>query len=821
MSKKIILSVMMSILTLLALTGCRMTTLTPPRKVQDFNFDWKFQLGDVSNAQHPNFDDVDWRKLNLPHDWSVEGEFSPEWASGTAYLPTGIGWYRKTFQLKKDTNPSNYYIYFDGVMKNSEVWINGHFLGKRPNGFISFYYDITDFVNLRGENVIAVKVDHSSFADSRWYIGSGINRNVYLIKTDPLHIDIWGVKFSTELAQDNKSAEAKVKVNVLNARPLQEEITVAADLVDPHGKTVAQAQKEVSIDAGGKSDSELSFQIENPLLWSVDKPNLYTLKVQLVGNEKQIDNQVVTVGIRSTRFDADQGFFLNGVNMKMKGACIHDDGGGVFGTAVPKEVWARRLKILKDGGANAIRMSHNPHADYLYDLCDELGLLVIDEAYDEWERGKKKWIKGRNVGEPGLDGTNQFFAEWAERDTKDFVLRNQNHPSIILWSIGNEIDYPNDPYTHSILNTEVGPQSSPETGYNPDRPNIIETERIATNLVKWVKEVDHTRPTTAGLAGLNMSNFTKYPDIVDVTGYNYYERLYEEDHKKYPSRIIYGSENGRGLATWEAVENNDYISGIYVWTGVDYLGEAGRWPSIQFTSGLLDLAGDPKPAYYFQKSLWSKEPMIYMGTSKIFSSNSGTRRNRRSRWVRVEPHYNYNVGDTVRVSCYSNCEEAELLLNGKSLGKKRLDDASGRVITWDFPFETGDIVAKAFNEGTEVSEYQLQTVGEPAGFMASFDTQSLKKEGGLSHLKIEVVDEDGNVVTKSNNIISVDVTGAGELLGVESGELDGEVDLKSHSRKASEGKLLAFIQPARKKGTVTVHITSPGLEPKTLEIPVK
>jgi len=801
----------------IVLYGCTNDSVTNEQKT-DFNKGWKFQLGDVPDAQQPNFNDSGWRRLNLPHDWSVEGKPDSIWASATAYLPTGIGWYRKTFKIEKDANTTNRYIYFDGVMMNSEVWINGKYLGKRPSGFVPFYYEITDFIIPGANNVIAVKVDHTTFADSRWYVGSGINRNVYLLKKDPLHIDVWGVKFNAELSPDNKSAEAEIKVDILNDRSSQEEITVSAILIDASGSKVAEAQKKINIAGGEKAKDILTFQITDPSLWSVDNPNMYKLKVQLLKNNSEIDNQVIPVGVRSIRFDANQGFFLNGVNMKMKGVCIHDDGGVTFGTAVPKEVWSRRLKILKEGGANAIRMSHNPHADYLYDLCDELGLMVMDEAYDEWEYGKKKWIKGRNVGTPGFDGPNKFFKEWAERDTKSFVARNQNHPSIILWSIGNEVDYPNDPYTHTILDVEVGPQSSPERGYKADRPNISETERISANLVKWIKEVDQTRPTTAALAGLNMSNFTTYPDNVDVVGYNYYERLYEEDHKKYPQRIIYGSENGKGVTTWDPVKNNDYISGIYLWTGVDYLGEAGEWPSNHSSSGLLDLTGDPKSDYYLQKSLWVTEPMLYMGTSKYVNMKNAPDDNRRSRRIRVEQNYNYNIGDTVLISCYTNCEEAELLVNGKSLGNKKLSDAPNRIIAWDFPFVAGNIVAKAYNKGIEVSKYQLLTVGEPAGFRAYFDKESLKKEGDLTHLQIEVVDKIGNIVSNAINTISVDVTGAGELLGVESGKLDGEVDLKSHSRKAFNGKLLVFIQPLQKKGNITINISSPGLESKKVTI---
>lgn len=801
---------------LIIITNC---TSTNTNEIEDqkisFNSGWKFHLGDIPDAQQPAFDDSKWRELDLPHDWSVEGKFDSIWASGTAYLPTGIGWYRKTFKIESDTDPINLFIYFDGVFQNSEVWINGNFLGKHPSGFTPFYYELTDYINNEGNNIIAVRVDHSDFADSRWYVGSGINRNTYLILTDPLHIDIWGIKFGTELTSDNKSAETKITVDITNNRSSSEEITLAVLLSDPKGNKVAKAQKVIGIAAGEKTRDELNFQLADPMLWSVDNPNLYKLQVQLLKNGEEIDSRVVPVGFRSIRFDPDKGFFLNGENMKIKGVCIHDDGGGAFGTAVPKEVWARRLKILKDGGANAIRMAHNPHADFLYDLCDELGLMVMDEAYDEWEYGKKKWIKGRNVGAPGFDGPNKFFKEWAERDTKTFVLRNQNHPSIILWSIGNEVDYPNDPYSHPILDKDIGPQSSPERGYKPQNPSIFETERISANLVKWIKEIDESRPTTAALAGLNMSNFTTYPENVDVVGYNYYERLYEQDHKKYPERIIYGSENGKGLSSWEAVLDNDYISGIFIWTGVDFLGEAGRWPSNHSNSGILDLAGDPKPSYYFQKSLWVDEPMVYIGTS-VFIPRSGNRGFRRSP---VEQHYNYNKGDTLSISCYTNCEEAELLQNGKSFGKIKLSETSTRVINWVIPFEAGTIEAIAYKKGIEVARHQLQTVGEPAGFQVEFDKTTLKKEGDLAHLKIAVVDGDGNLVTTATNIITVNIEGAGELMGIESGEIaDGTVDLQSNSRMAYYGKLLAFIRPLNKKGKITLTISSPGLESKTVQI---
>lgn len=799
----------------------------------DFNYGWKFHLGDLTGAHVPEYDDSGWRQLDVPHDWSVEGKFSQEWASGTAYLPTGIGWYRKTFKVEKKPDPANYYIYFDGVMNNSEVWINGNYLGKRPNGHISFYYDMTEHIKPGSENILAVKVDHSLFADSRFYLGSGIFRNVYLIQTDPLHIDIWGVKFTTKLAPDNKRADATVAVDVINDRSSNEEVTIAASLIDQKGNTVSQAEKIISIAGGGKSKNELPLQITDPMLWSVDDPNLYKLKVQILKGDSEIDKQVQNVGVRSIRFDANQGFFLNGVNMKIKGVCVHDDGGPAFGSATPKQVWERRFRILKDGGANAIRMAHNPHPDFMYDLCDEMGLMVQDEAYDEWEYGKNKWIHGRNVGEPGHDGTNLFFKEWAERDTKDFVLRNQNHPSIIMWSIGNEIEYPNDPYTSEALNLGGNPQS-PRSGFIKTLPHISTLVPVAANLVKWVKVIDQSIPVTAALAGVTMSNTTDYPQLLDVVGYNYYERNYVEDHQKWPERIIYGSENGKGLNTWAPVRDNDYISAIFLWTGVDFLGEAGRWPSNHSNAGLLDLAGDPKSDYYFQKSLWVNEPMIYMGSSRYETINirpgtgpgpdgvNAPPQMMRLRRYSADQNYDYSAGDSVIVSCYTNCEEAELLVNGKSLGKKKLSDSPNLVINWIFPYEPGTIVAKAFKNGNEVGEHQLKTSGDPATFRASFDKEYLAAGGDLAHLKIEIVDKEGIPVTTATDVITVEVEGSGKLLGVDSGEIvDGDVDLKSNFRNAYYGKLLAFIESGSKKGKINITISSPNLESKTVSIPVK
>ncbi|MBC7417579.1 MAG: beta galactosidase jelly roll domain-containing protein, partial [Pedobacter sp.] len=358
------------------------------RITSNFNADWKFFKGDAKQGESMSFDDTKWRDVNLPHDWSIEGPFNEKWASATAYLPGGIGWYRKTFSLAKDMQNKYVAIYFDGVYKNSEVWINGHFLGKRPNGFISFEYDLTPYLHKTGKNTVAVRVDHSQFADSRWYTGSGINRNVSLIAVEPVHVQQWGVAFSTPMVS-KETVSALAKVSVQNQTSKWQEVTVKATLTDQKNNVVSSGQADIKISKNSVFNETIPLTVKLPELWSVDHPNLYQLTVKTYVAGKETDAYTDEVGIRSFYFDADKGFFLNGENLKLKGVCLHDDA-GALGTAVPAEVWERRLEKLKEGGCNAIRMSHNPHADYFYKLADKLGFLVMDEAFDEWETGKNK-----------------------------------------------------------------------------------------------------------------------------------------------------------------------------------------------------------------------------------------------------------------------------------------------------------------------------------------------------------------------------------------------------------------------------------------------
>jgi len=664
------------------------------REVQNFNFDWKFYKGDIVDGQNPGLNDSGWRTLDLPHDWSIEGPFSKDYASSTGFLPGGIGWYRKSFSIPDNEKNRKVFISFDGIYNNSEVWINGTWLGKRPNGYISFQYDLTPYLNSGKENLIAVKVDHTKFSDSRWYTGSGIYRNVKLIFTSPLHIKLWGV-FAQEKDVSIEKATLDIEVSIINETGKASDVIVTNYLLSATDNLKKKSTK-MSIPGSSPKIITQKMEIFGPKLWDVDNPNLYSLVTVVKGNGI-LDNQTTRVGFRNIRFDSDKGFFLNGKNLKLKGICMHHDV-GTLGSAVPRQVIERRLDILKEAGCNAIRTSHNPFSSDFLELCDEKGFLVIGEAFDEWELSKRKWIEGWNVGTPGKEGYSVNFKEWATTDLRDMIMRDRNHPSIFMWSIGNEIDYPNDPYSHPVLNTEENPQTWAK--YDEKLPNANRLGEIAKELVSLIKQLDKTRPVTAGLASVLMSNESGYAEALDVTGYNYQEFRYAIDHKKYPKRIIYGSENGMSLEAWKAVADNDFIIGQFLWTGFEYMGEAGQFPSRHSTSGIIDLAGNKKPEFYFRQSLWSDKPMVFIGTTDHLTDNEPL-----DLWAHkmVDPVWNWKPGQPIIINVFTNCEEVELFLNNRSLGIKKMDDFKSRTITWEVPFETGTLKAVARISGKDLS----------------------------------------------------------------------------------------------------------------------
>lgn len=766
-------------------------------EAKKFNENWLFSLSDDSLGASVSYNDSKWRKLDLPHDWSVEGQLSPSLASCTGYLPGGIGWYRKHFQVTDKA--ARHYIYFEGAYNRSEVYLNGHLLGKRPNGYISFMYDMTPYLK-EGDNVLAVRIDHSRYADSRWYTGSGIYRDVWMISAPDIHFAQWGIGWHATSLTDKQAVVAvdmEVEKHVKAAGALE----VSAALYDAEGTLVAQGRKKVSDTAEGIAKETVSLKVKKPHRWNLDAPYLYTLKTELLCDGKRIDGSSTNVGLRTLKFDANKGFALNGEWMKVKGVCLHHDA-GVLGAVVPPEVWERRLKNLKEIGVNAIRMSHNPQAPVLYDLCDRMGFLVMDEASDEWEFPKRKWIKGWNVGEPSYDGTFDFFEEWIERDVTDMVRRDRNHPCIFLWSIGNEVDYPNDPYSHPILDGTTINQPM-FGGYKPDAPDAMRIGKIAKRLAACVRAVDTSRPVTGALAGVVMSNQTEYPQAVDVVGYNYTENRYDEDHATYPDRVIYGSETGVGIEAWHAVRDKEFIFGQFLWTGTDYLGESGRWPSRGLYTGLLDFGSFPKPRGYFRASLWSEKPVTYIGTYPKHD------------WVSMDAWdlWNYEPGQLIRVVCYTNVPQARLLLNGKEVVQmKPYDDKSG-IIYWDIPYQDGELRAEGCDAtGKVLSSYTIKTSGRPYALRATVDKEVLSTDKATAHVTIEVVDEQGTIVKLGDNDVTCQIEGPARLLGLEGSNNGDMSDYTDNHHRAFHGRLLAYIQTTGEKGEIRVKLTSPLLK---------
>lgn len=766
-------------------------------EAKKFNENWLFSLSDDSLSTSASYDDSKWRKLDLPHDWSVEGQLSPSLASCTGYLPGGIGWYRKHFQVTDKA--ARHYIYFEGAYNRSEVYLNGHLLGKRPNGYISFMYDMTPYLK-EGDNVLAVRIDHSRYADSRWYTGSGIYRDVWMISAPDIHFAQWGIGWHATSLTDKQAVVAvdmEVEKHVKAAGALE----VSAALYDAEGTLVAQGRKKVADKAEGIAKERVSLKVKKPHRWNLDAPYLYTLKTELLCDGKRIDGSSTNVGLRTLKFDANKGFALNGEWMKVKGVCLHHDA-GVLGAVVPPEVWERRLKNLKEIGVNAIRMSHNPQAPVLYDLCDRMGFLVMDEASDEWEFPKRKWIKGWNVGEPSYDGTFDFFEEWIERDVTDMVRRDRNHPCIFLWSIGNEVDYPNDPYSHPILDGTTINQPM-FGGYKPDAPDAMRIGKIAKRLAACVRVVDTSRPVTGALAGVVMSNQTEYPQAVDVVGYNYTENRYDEDHATYPDRVIYGSETGVEIEAWHAVRDKEFIFGQFLWTGTDYLGESGRWPSRGLYTGLLDFGSFPKPRGYFRASLWSEKPVTYIGTYPKHD------------WVSMDAWdlWNYEPGQLIRVVCYTNAPQARLLLNGKEVGQmKPYDDKSG-IIYWDIPYQDGELRAEGCDAtGKVLSSYAIKTSGRPYALRATVDKEVLSTDKATAHVTIEVVDEQGTIVKLGDNDVTCQIEGPVRLLGLEGSNNGDMSDYTDNHHRAFHGRLLAYIQTTGEKGEIRVKLTSPLLK---------
>lgn len=803
-------------------------------KAKKINYDWMFKQEDVSDGAAPALSEASWRKVDLPHDWSVKGALSPTLASATGYLPGGVGWYRKKLTVPASEKGRRQYIYFGGVYNRSEVFINGKSLGKRPNGYISFMYDLTPYLRFGEENVIALRVDHSQSADSRWYTGSGIYRDVWLVSANEDHIQAWGVYAYPEMQKQHARLHVEVNLQCGQGGAM----LLKTELLDESGKLVASNTNTKIAAKQGENTLKLSLQVKSPRLWSLERPYLYTLRTRLFKNNKLIDESVVATGFRSYTFDPDKGFALNGEWIKLKGVCLHHDS-GVLGSEFYEEVWRRRLQTLKELGCNAIRTSHNPQDSKLYKLCDELGLLVMNEAFDEWEFSKRKWLEGWNVGKPGFEGSYDFFKEWGERDLADMVKRDRNHISIFAWSIGNEVDYPNDPYSHPVLagSREGGFTQPVYGGYRKDAPDATRLGAIAKRLAAVVRKYDGSRPVTAGLAGVVMSNATEYPAALDIAGYNYTESRYLTDHKQYPKRVIYGSENRHDYAAWKAVRDNGHIFGQFLWTGIDYLGESGRWPSRGFYSGLLDFAGFIKPRGHFRQALWSDKPQAYLGTYP--SPLNGEVQNK-DVWSALEARenksnanqppsmdawniWNYEAGQSIRVVCYTNADRAHLELNGRKIGEsKERDDKSG-IIFWDIPYAAGKLeVVGADSQNKELCRYAIRSSGRSYAIKAEAVASEIDAEGGIAQILVRIVDEEGIPVMLADDELSCNISGPASLIGMEAGDNEDMGDYTDKRQRVYHGKMIAYARARGKKGDkLKIRFQAPWLQAAELELQLK
>ena len=787
-----------------------------PRERQLFDDGWRFHLGEVPQGESPGLTDRSWREVDLPHDWSIEGPYDPQYASGTGFLPGGIGWYRKTFRLPVSVRGQRVSIRFDGVYRNSTVWINGELLGSRPYGYSSFEYDLTPHLRFGpGTNVLAVRVEREVVADSRWYTGSGIYRHVWLNVTGTLHVAPWGVYVTTPVVGEAE-ALVSVETRVMNESPGEALTRVVTSVLSAEGEEVAGTEEEEWIASGRDRTFVHEVALADPMLWSPQTPHLYTAVIRVYRDGVLVDEQRTEFGMRSFRFHPDRGLVLNGRPLKLKGVCLHHDL-GVLGAAFFEEALARRLRSLKAIGVNALRTAHNPMAPEFYELADRMGFLVMDEAFDEWIGGKRKWADGWNVGVAERRGYHEYFDEWGVLDVQAMVLRDRNHPSIIMWSIGNEIDYPGDPFTHP-RGRQTSADAQPGLSANLMAP-------IARRLLAAVKELDTSRPVTMGLADIDASNATGVADMLDVVGYNYQEQHYQRDHQAYPDRVIYGSENSQSVDAWRTVVLNDYVAGQFVWTGMSYLGEARQWPSHGSDAGLLDVQGFWKRDAYLRQALWSEEPMVYAVAWGPAADES-----RMADWPRamgrVPAVERWGWTDDPRpgipLEIYSNCDSVEVLLNGRSLGVRPIADPLVPALLWAVPNEEGTVEVRGRKAGAVAARFQLNTIGPPARLELTPDLSTVRAGGQqVSTVEVHVLDGNGNRIPDADLTVSFEVAGQGRLLAVASADLTDTTPVTAREVRLYQGRAVAVVRSGAGPGRITVRATATGVAPTEVTIAVE
>jgi beta-galactosidase len=775
-----------------------------PRNEMAFDTAWHFATGDIAGAEQVVADDAGWSVVDTPHDWSIAGPFDEHAPAGGAggFLPTGVAWYRKHFNLPTADSGRRVFIEFDGVMANSGVWINGMHLGHRPNGYASFRYELTPHVHFgegaENANVLAVRADTEAQPASRWYAGSGIYRHVRLIVTGDIHVEPWGTAVTTPNL-DAKQAVVRVASSVINQSKADRSAHLEIEIVSPDGHKLAPTRgASLTLPAGRAATLSAEQTLLAPRRWDIADPARHTAVVKVVADDGALlDEDSVSFGIRDARFDAATGFWLNGRNIKLKGTALHADA-GAFGMAAPLAYWERRIKGLQALGVNAIRTAHHPFSPEVLDLCDRLGMLVMDEAFDMWTVAKNPY------------DYHLYFTDWSSIDLRDFVRRDRNHPSVIIWSAGNEIH---------------------------DTPYPVVAKSILARLLKIFHDNDASRPVSMALFRPNTSGdyHNGLADMLDVVGQNYRENELIAAHDEKPTRKIIGTENGMGRGSWLAVRDYAAYAGMFLWTGADYLGEADRvgWPRIAAGSGLVDRIDQPRPRGLERASWWSEKPVVHIArrlievpdTSELpamvnIAMPAPTGPTAAADWTpdNLSPHR-----ETVEV--YSNAEAVELFINKQSLGRKpRNADDSPRL--WPVDFTPGTVRAVAYNAGKVVAEETLRTAGKPQRLKLIAEQKTLAPGfDNIGFVRVEVVDANGTLVPGAHDTIAVKVQGAGVLAGLDNADLSDHTPFNSPERNVLGGRALIMLRAAASTSTaaskpIVITVSAPNLESASLSLPV-
>jgi beta-galactosidase len=786
-------------------------------RTRSFNADWRFTRDSVTpGAEQPGFDDSKWRRLDIPHDWSIEdlpqqvegktiGPFSKEspGAAATGYTIGGTGWYRKTFILNEADKGKLISVYFEGVYMEADVWVNGNHLGKHPHGYTSFYYDITKYCKPAGlPNVIAVRVINKG-KNSRWYSGSGIYRNVWLTVTSPLHIGQWGVYITTPEVSA-KTATVKVQTTVLNEGRKKENMIIRTRLLDAKNKPIAHSELTVSVGVKGRAEVFQNMEVSEPEIWSPELPNLYRAEVSVLAGGAVKDFTSTPFGIRSIRFSAENGFLLNGVSVKLRGGCVHHDN-GLLGAAAIDRAEERKIELLKSNGFNAIRCSHNPPSEKFLETCDRLGMLVVDECFDQWEKPKNP------------DDYHRFFDKWGESDFSAMIRRDHNHPAVILWSLGNEIEERADP-----AGLEITKKLKAAAGkLDPSRPVTEAVNEF------W----DHPgRPWAATAPAF---------ELLDVGGYNYMWWEYENDHKLFPHRVMMGTESvpQHVFQNWQLVEKHLYIIGDFVWTAMDYLGESGighttcdngkdaqlkPWPWFNAYCGDIDLTGNKKPQSHFRDIVWKRSKIamavhtpIPAGCKESVSYWG---------WPDEQPSWTWpgNEGRIMEVTVYTRYHRVRLELNGKRIGEKNVSDSTKLSATFELPYEPGELRATGIDEGKDAADIVLATTGSAKSIRLKADRAVIHaNRNDLAYITVEVVDEKGNTVPNAAVPVQFSISGNGELAGVGNANPADMAGFKQLRRSLFRGRCLVILRPKGAGGDIVLEAKAEGLEPAKITVHTK